>query len=359
MADQKGDELFAGEDDDTTDPRDFLKRVQRYLMAMTWEDEEKVEYFETWLKSRSAAEQWFKSLEAAKKMTWKELSEKQVELEGEKITEAELGTKVKVNGREVYAHVAWANKVEKLVKALVNSLHDTWTTFCGAVRAIRPLDIEEQKERQEKQTWMEGELQRVRQQQRQPPSSPSSVLGPAFRNFSVGSIPKPRFQPVATNTQAPQQQYRGPQRMDAKKLSIIACIPQPHPNTANGWAAYQADIAAWIHSNYGQAAHESRPYPFTPGMSPVASGECFSCRHTGHTATACTSTTRIPEAERTWCQKANSIRPGANATSRANNPNINLVMDDNMFVSREDYDAAVIARSDIQPCIDFQMSHGY
>jgi hypothetical protein len=73
MADQKGDELFAGEDDDTTDPRDFLKRVQRYLMAMTWEDEEKVEYFETWLKSRSAAEQWFKSLEAAKKMTWKEL----------------------------------------------------------------------------------------------------------------------------------------------------------------------------------------------------------------------------------------------------------------------------------------------
>jgi hypothetical protein len=94
-------------------------------------------------------------------------------------------------------------------------------------------------------------------------------------------------------------------------------------------------------------------------MSPVASGECFGCRHTGHTATACTSTTRIPEAERTWCQKANSIRPGANATSRANNPNINLVMDDNMFVSREDYDAAVIARSDIQPCIDFQMSHGY
>jgi hypothetical protein len=151
----------------------------------------------------------------------------------------------------------------------VNSLHDTWTTFCGAVRAIRPLDIEEQKERQEKQTWMEGELQQVRQQQRQPPSSPSSVLGPAFRNFSVGSIPKPRFQPVATNTQAPQQQYRGPQRMDAKKLSIIACIPRPHPNTANGWAAYQADIAAWIHSNYGQAAHESRPYPLTPGMSPV------------------------------------------------------------------------------------------
>ena len=46
------------------------------------------------------------------------MAEKQAELEGEKITEAELGKKVKVNGAEVYTHVAWANKVEKLAKAI-------------------------------------------------------------------------------------------------------------------------------------------------------------------------------------------------------------------------------------------------
>ena len=48
--------------------------------------------------------------------------------------------------------------------------------------------------------------------------------------------------------------------------------------------------------------------------------------------------------ERVWRQKANSIRAGANAASRANNPNVNLIEQDNVFVSRDDYDAAVIAR---------------
>ena len=136
MTDRKGDEPFTGEDKDTINPRDFLKRTQHYLMATTWDDSEKVDYFETWLKSGSAAEQWFRNLEAVKKTTWKELckafkerwlerpvvqkttAEKQTELEGERITEAELGTKVKANGAEVYAHVAWVNRVEKLAKAI-------------------------------------------------------------------------------------------------------------------------------------------------------------------------------------------------------------------------------------------------
>ena len=56
MADKNSSEPFTGEDDDTIDPRDFLKRVQCYLMGTTWEDANKVEYFETWLKSGSTAE---------------------------------------------------------------------------------------------------------------------------------------------------------------------------------------------------------------------------------------------------------------------------------------------------------------
>jgi hypothetical protein len=136
MADTNSDKLFTGDEDDTLEPRDFLKRVQRFLMTTTWEDEGKVTYFETWLKSGSTAEQWFRDLEGAKKNTWTELckvfkerwperpivqkstAEKQAEIEGERITEAELGTKVKVNGAEVCAHIAWANRVEKLAKAI-------------------------------------------------------------------------------------------------------------------------------------------------------------------------------------------------------------------------------------------------
>jgi len=130
-----------------------------------------------------AKEQWFRNLKANKKTTWnalciafkerwlerpivqKSTSEKQAELEGEKITEAELGTKVKVNRVEMYTHIAWANKMEKLakaipdnnnllvgrcrqllppmLKALVSSSNDTWTTFCTAVCTVKPLDIEE------------------------------------------------------------------------------------------------------------------------------------------------------------------------------------------------------------------------
>ena len=46
----------------------------------------------------------------------------------------------------------------------------------------------------------------------------------------------------------------------------------------------------------------------------------------------CTATRRIPEGERAWRQKANSIRAGANAASRAANPNVNLVTDDNVHI---------------------------
>ena len=385
MTDRKSDEPFTGEDDDTMDPRDFLKRVQHYLMGTTWDNTEKVDYFETWLKSRSAAEQWFKGLEAAKEATWKELcvafkkwwpekpvvqkstAEKQGELEGEKITEAELGMKVKVNRVDVYMHVAWANRVEKLanaipdnnnllvvgcrrqlpptLKALVSNSHDTWATFCGAVHAIRLLDIKEEKERQDKQARIEGELQHIRQQQqRQTPQMPSSAPGQAFRNFSVGPISQPHFQPASTNTQGPPQQFRGPQRMDAEKLNIIGCIPPPHPDSAASWAAYEAEITAWNRNNYGRVAYKTRPYPLTPGTSPVASGECFSCGKVGHSLAMCTSATKIPEVERSWCQKANSIRAGANAASRSTNPNVNLVAEDNIFVARDEYNAGVIAR---------------
>jgi len=385
MADRKSDEPFTGEDDDAIKPRDFLKRTQRYLMATAWEDEEKVDYFEMWLKSRSVAEQWFGNLKTAKKETWKELckafkerwlerpmvqkttAEKQAELEGERITEVELGKKVKVNGTEVYAHIAWANKIEKLakaipdnnnllvvgcqrqlpptLKALVSSSHDTWTVFCAVVRAIRPLDIEEEKERQDKQAQIEGELQCIRQQQqRQPPTSPSSTLGQVFRNFSVGPMPQPRFQPGTTSTQGPAQPYRGPQRTDAEKLAIIRRIPPPHPDTVAGRAAYEVEINAWNRNSYGRPANEMRPYPLTPGLSPAVSRECFGCGGGGHPSVACTSNTRIPEGERAWRQKANSIRAGANAASRASNTNINLVAEDDVFVSREDYNAAIIAQ---------------
>jgi hypothetical protein len=199
----------------------------------------------------------------------------------------------------------------------VSSSNDTWASFCTAVHAVRLLDIEEEKEKQGKQARIEGELQRVRlQQQQQPPASPSSALGQAFRNFSVGPVPQLHFQPTAANVQNPTQQHRGPQRTDSEKLAIIGCIPPPHPDTAAGWAAYEGEITMWNRNGYRRAMYETRPYPLTPGTSPVASGKCFGCSKTGHGSSACTSNMRVPEMERVWRQKANSIRAGTNAASR-------------------------------------------
>ncbi|EDQ98451.1 uncharacterized protein LACBIDRAFT_335953 [Laccaria bicolor S238N-H82] len=325
---------------------------KRYLMTSGQEDEFKINYFETWLKSGSAAEQWFKDLEVAKKATWaglcvafkeqwpewptaqKTTAEKQAELEGEKITEAELGTKVKVNGTEMYAHVAWANKVEKLAKAvpdnnnlLVVSCRRQLPPTLKVLRSV-PSDHWILRRRKNDKTSRHD-------------SRENYTLGQAFRNFSVGPIPQPRFQPAPAATQATTQPYRGPQRTDAEKLVIIGHIPPPQPDTPAGWAAYEAELATWNCISYGRPANESRPCPLTPGTSPVASGKCFGCGHTGHPGAACTSNRRIPDAERAWCQKANSIRTGA---SRANNYNVNLVDEDDVFLTRDEYEAAIISR---------------
>ena len=81
-----------------------------------------------------------------------------------------------------------------------------------------------------------------------------------------------------------------------------------------------------------------------PGMSPVACGECFSCGKVGHSSVVCTVDRRIPEVERIWHEKANSIRAGANTSSRNASTSVNLVAEDDIFVSREDYKTEVIAR---------------
>ncbi|KAG6823650.1 hypothetical protein H0H92_009536 [Tricholoma furcatifolium] len=58
---------------------------------------------------------WFTGLELAKKTSWATLQE---ELKEARITEEELGKKVAVNGVEVYTHFAWADRVERLAKAI-------------------------------------------------------------------------------------------------------------------------------------------------------------------------------------------------------------------------------------------------
>ncbi|KAG5633384.1 hypothetical protein H0H81_008265, partial [Sphagnurus paluster] len=128
---------FYGEDDDSKESaRDFLNKLERMYMRSTFTEPDKIRYFELSLKDGGPASQWFQDLAATEKATWSALAnafkirwpaktaasktqaEKLAELRETKITEEELGKKVKVGGIEVYTHVAWADKIERLAKAL-------------------------------------------------------------------------------------------------------------------------------------------------------------------------------------------------------------------------------------------------
>ena len=82
-------------------------------------------------------------------------------------------------------------------------------------------------------------------------------------------------------------------------LERVASIPQC-PNTEEGKHLYCTDIDAW-HMTHGQAIPSiEQPYPLTPGMAPVGSGECYGCGYVTnppHTSGNCPAMDHIPSHE--------------------------------------------------------------
>lgn len=362
-------------------PRDFIKKMERMFMKKIFSDSERIKYFQLSLKDGAHAEDWFNNLAKEHTVTWDSLikafdkewpprktvrktrEEKQAMLEEATISEAELGTQTTTEGIEEHAHIAWANKVEKLanaipdrdnilvpsfrkklpptLKALVDSKHNTWSTFCKAIRDIPSADMLEKKEEVAQRQRMEEELSALKRQQ---PQTPSKALGAALRNVSLASpsIP-PTYRLPQTTTSSVRTGQRIPgttpftPRSDAEKLAIIERIPQPPPNTPAGHAEYKTQIAAWNTAHAGTMPNESRPYPLTPGTCPVASRDCWNCGMQGHSGSACPETERVPELEFQWRRKATMIKRGASPREH----NINYVA--NPFtMPQEEYNRQVI-----------------
>jgi hypothetical protein len=184
---------FWGDDEHPAEnPQDFLKSMQCWgLNKSNATDEQKLENFELNLKSGAAAEQWWDGLPAHDNDTWphlvqafrqrwpskpptvKTVEEKQAALEQTRISEEEVGKRVKTDGVDELAHVVWADKIEHLAAAIpdTNGLlisavrkpmprvlqkvtgagHTNWASFCSAVRMATLTQINEAKE-EEKQT---------------------------------------------------------------------------------------------------------------------------------------------------------------------------------------------------------------
>ncbi|KAG5634308.1 hypothetical protein H0H81_002465 [Sphagnurus paluster] len=212
------------------------------------ENDEKIRYFELSLKDGGPASQWFLSLTTTEKQTWTTLAntfknhwpaktastktkaELQAELNNTKITEEELGKKVNVGGIKVYSHIAWADKVERLAKAiqddgnllvqnsrdnmasslksLVPHSNNTWTLFCQFVWTVSLIELRKKKDECACQKKIEDDLNAIKGA-RAPAATAKPVFPPASRvpvalptTSSAFGLPRATPAPfVANNTQ--------------------------------------------------------------------------------------------------------------------------------------------------------------
>jgi hypothetical protein len=182
--------LFWGDDNHDEDPHNFLNSIQRiFIMKPSTTDTQRLWAFELHLKSGSAVEQWWDALPPTDKENWnhfhqafnerwpiriptaKMVGEKLMELEQTMITEEEVGTQVKIQGMEEYAHVVWANRIErwaaaipdtnglwiskirkampKVLQKVTQPTHTDWASFCKAIRTVMLTQINEAKEEEQ------------------------------------------------------------------------------------------------------------------------------------------------------------------------------------------------------------------
>jgi hypothetical protein len=125
---------FAGNQDDKSQPLDFLKAVKRaFLTSGATTDDQKTGLFELYLKSDSPAEEWYNDANTHKK-TWagleqefktrfpnvKKATKTAPELERElgamRLLTEELGKTEKYRGEDVYTHMIFAEKILDIAK---------------------------------------------------------------------------------------------------------------------------------------------------------------------------------------------------------------------------------------------------
>ncbi|KIM35433.1 hypothetical protein M413DRAFT_79459 [Hebeloma cylindrosporum] len=141
---------FHGDKDDEN-PEDFLRSFFRCMGMST--DDIKKQQFPNFLQADSVADEWYEDLSAADRASWatiesafrkrwprkqqvkKTKEEYEEEIAGLLLNIEDLGKKEKVAGRDVYSHIAWADKMATIVRGA--KLEDT-TTYIGQVRKKLP-----------------------------------------------------------------------------------------------------------------------------------------------------------------------------------------------------------------------------
>jgi len=329
---------FHGDKDDEN-PEDFLRSFFRRMGTSS--DDVKKQQFPNFLQADSVADEWFEELvgddkanwnkiEAAFRTRWprKKAAKKTNDEYEEEIRELQLSME-EVAGREVYTHIAWADKMatvirgaklEKttthmghvrknlptLVREKVGAGHTNWTAF---LKDIRDMDIDYIREGvdiwKKEQADQAAVKKRIGELEKLVTTSPTAPIRHQMSTFNMGTQANPTSStrqaiPQAnvfattgggqgnlfTRTQTVNTSYQPrppPTQADRVALRVqLARYPQ-HPDTEAGRKAHQAQQTDWV-KTYGPGTRvtEATPYPLRPGTAPVNAGECYTCGFTGH-----------------------------------------------------------------------------
>ncbi|KIM34953.1 hypothetical protein M413DRAFT_79884 [Hebeloma cylindrosporum] len=317
---------FHGDKDDEN-PEDFLRSFFRRMGTST--DAVKKQQFPNFLQADSVADDWYEELPAADKVDWaaievafrkrwprkqqvkKTKEEYEEEIMGLLLKMEDLGKKEKVAGRDVYSHVAWADKMAmivrgakledtttyigqvrkklpKLLREKTGAGHDNWTTFLKAVRDIDTDHIKEGvdiwKEDQAEQAAIKQRIQQLEKLTTPTPAPRRSPANPSTQ-FQVTRTIRDASLPATQLRTTPSSLIPRPPPTQADRTALMAQLQKypHHPDTDAGRQAHQAKQTDWVKTyGLGTRVTESTPYPLRPGTTPVNSGECFTCGYTGH-----------------------------------------------------------------------------
>ena len=288
---------------------------------------------------------------ARKKAVKKTTEEYEEEITGLQLKMEDLGKKEKIAGREVYAHIAWADKMgtivrgakldttstyighvrkelPKLLREKVGAGHADWKAFLQAVRNVDLDHIRDgvsiwKKEQEEQET-----IKKRIQQLEKLTASPTGPLRQQMVSFGIGnasqspakqSTPAPDnpfvnttggrgnlFQTTQTKPAAQTSSPRPPPT-PADRAALLVCLQKypHHPDTEAGRQAHQAQQTDWVKTHgMGAFVTESTPYPLRPGTLSVGSGECFTCGFSGHMGrrdgSTCGGNRALHPHEQTW-----------------------------------------------------------
>jgi hypothetical protein len=366
--------FFGDPEKDKQVSKDFLKDMRNLFRSQLARDAtslEKIEVFGDQLGTGSPAEKWYEGLSKTKKEgEWKAfetlflakfptetdergVEEVQRELLGLELKVEELMKAVEGEKAEVWPHVAFANRISRLVSEVTPEIstqliwqvkdklpgvvrdrltgsYTTWTAFTTAIKGVdlttlkeamkREKELEEMKravsamqakEKEREKEWSRrmAEVEKDRASRR-PPDSPTAPLHHGLTSLSLSTattansgarsgLPRANLFGAASRAGTRTAEPEVTPELCDRVRELIARYPV-QPMSDQGMREYSQQVKLWMerHPNTRLASWETG-YPLRPGTKPVCSKECWQCGQGFHKGERCTSL-EVPQPERWW-----------------------------------------------------------